>query len=33
MKHSTREFLGTLLVTLAAAAIIGALLALLSYGK
>ena len=33
MKHTTREFLGTLLVTVAAAAIIGALLALLSYGK
>jgi len=33
VKHSTRELLGILLVTLAAAAIIGALLALLSYGK
>lgn len=33
MKQSTCEFLGTLLVTLAAAAIVGVLLALLAYGK
>ncbi|GEM_PF-5205019 len=33
MKHSTRELLGTLLVTLAAAAIVGVVLTLLAYGK